>query len=282
MPWNGSGVFNRIYSWVSDAAAGINITASRVDNDTNDIVANGLDNCLTRDGQGSATANLPMNGQRHTGAGPAVGSGDYVILSQLGGTNGSIPQFSTEGGYQALGTDANGFQFRAVAATYSVGIRTDNVNGYLSDSATPTGVPSAHEPFAWALSTGAVTIDGTGAGASTGGVLTLGTPGTSGNEAVAFSQFGASLGSPGHASLPSGWIIKMGSCVTTISGIAVTFDTPFPNTCVSVALGSLNSNPIFATCQTVTASGFICQTWNAAASGAQIGSATVTYIATGF
>lgn len=29
MPWSGSGVFNRIYSWASDKAAGIDITASR-------------------------------------------------------------------------------------------------------------------------------------------------------------------------------------------------------------------------------------------------------------
>ena len=85
MPWNGSGIFTRNYSWVNDAANNINITASRMDADTNDIVSNGLNNCLTRDGQGSAIANLPMNGFRHTGASAGVGANDYVIMSQISG-----------------------------------------------------------------------------------------------------------------------------------------------------------------------------------------------------
>ena len=82
MPFNGAGTFTRIYSWVADAASAIDITASRMDTDTNDIVSSGLNNALTRDGQGIATANLPMGGFRHTGAGSAVGSGDYVTLGQ--------------------------------------------------------------------------------------------------------------------------------------------------------------------------------------------------------
>ncbi len=83
MPWAGNGTFNRIYSWVADAAAGINIIAQRVDTDTDDIAANGFGNCLTRDGQGGATANLPMGGFRHTGVGPAADPTDYVQLLQL-------------------------------------------------------------------------------------------------------------------------------------------------------------------------------------------------------
>lgn len=83
MPFNGSGVFNRVYSWQADKAAGIDITASRTDTDTNDITSNGLSLCITRDGQGSATANQPMNGFRHTGASPGVSSSDYVTLSQI-------------------------------------------------------------------------------------------------------------------------------------------------------------------------------------------------------
>lgn len=83
MPWNGSGVFTRIYSWVQDAANGINITASRMDDDTNDIVNNGLDNALTRDGQGQPTANLPMATFRHTGVGNAAARTDYAALGQV-------------------------------------------------------------------------------------------------------------------------------------------------------------------------------------------------------
>jgi hypothetical protein len=85
LPWNGSGVFNRVYSWVADAAASLLISSSRMDTDSNDIVANGLGNVLTRDGQGFATANLPMGGFRHTGAGAGVSATDYAQLQQAGG-----------------------------------------------------------------------------------------------------------------------------------------------------------------------------------------------------
>src|SRR5271165_993284 len=83
MPFNGSGVFTRIYSWVADAAASINITASRMDTDTNDIVTNGLGNCITRDGQGQPTANLPMANFRHTGVSNGVNPTDYAALGQV-------------------------------------------------------------------------------------------------------------------------------------------------------------------------------------------------------
>jgi hypothetical protein len=83
LPWNGSGTFSRVYSWVADAAAGIDISSSRTDTDSNDIVTNGLNNALTRDGQGVPTTNLPMNGFRHTGAGDGVAATDYATLEQL-------------------------------------------------------------------------------------------------------------------------------------------------------------------------------------------------------
>src|SRR6185437_3085939 len=82
MPWNGSGTFNRVYSWVADAAAGLDISSSRMDEDTDDLASSGFGNCLTRDGQGQATANLPMAGFRHTGAGLAVATTDYATLGQ--------------------------------------------------------------------------------------------------------------------------------------------------------------------------------------------------------
>lgn len=82
MGWNGSGTFNRIYSWVADKAAGLDISSSRMDTDTDDIASNGFGNCLTRDGQGQPTANLPMAGFRHTGVQNAVNRSDYSALGQ--------------------------------------------------------------------------------------------------------------------------------------------------------------------------------------------------------
>lgn len=55
MPFNGSGTFVRAYNWVTDKINGVNITASRMDTDS-DGFASGLTNCITRDGQGKATA----------------------------------------------------------------------------------------------------------------------------------------------------------------------------------------------------------------------------------
>jgi hypothetical protein len=82
MAWNGSGVFNRLYNWVTDKANGVKITASRMDGEF-DNYKTGLENCLTRDGQNSPTANLPMNGKRHTGVSNATASDQYATKGQL-------------------------------------------------------------------------------------------------------------------------------------------------------------------------------------------------------
>ena len=83
MPFNGSGSFVRLYSWVADKNAGIDINAQRMDNDTDDITGNGLDLCLTRDGQGSAQDDLPMNGFVHTGVGDAAQTNQYASANQI-------------------------------------------------------------------------------------------------------------------------------------------------------------------------------------------------------
>lgn len=83
MSWNGSGTFNRLYSWVADKSAGLDISSTRMDADTNDITSNGFGNCLTRDGQGGPTANLPMNNFKHTGLASGSARSDSVALSQV-------------------------------------------------------------------------------------------------------------------------------------------------------------------------------------------------------
>jgi len=60
MAFNGSGIFNRLYNWVQDAANGIAITASRMDAETQGI-ADGLSNCITKDGQSAPSADIPFN-----------------------------------------------------------------------------------------------------------------------------------------------------------------------------------------------------------------------------
>jgi len=80
--WSGSGVFTKTYSWVVDAANGIKIRADR--HDTNDTdFTNGINNCLTKDGQNSPTGDLPMNSQKHTGVGNATARDNYLAMGQF-------------------------------------------------------------------------------------------------------------------------------------------------------------------------------------------------------
>ncbi|OSI68883.1 phage tail protein [Bradyrhizobium canariense] len=83
MSWNGSGTFNRLYSWIADRAAGLDISSVRMDADTNDITAQGFGNCLTRDGQGGPTTNLSMATFKHTNVGNGSARTDYAALGQV-------------------------------------------------------------------------------------------------------------------------------------------------------------------------------------------------------
>lgn len=151
MSWNGSGVFNRLFSWVADKAAGIDISSSRMDADTNDITANGFGNCLTRDGQGSATANLPMNGFRHTGVQNGQALTDYAALGQVGG---GVINWAV-----ATGTAD------AITATYSPSITTlvDGQLCFLRASAANATPTPTFTPNSGTVTTHAITRVGGGA-----------------------------------------------------------------------------------------------------------------------
>ena len=68
MPFNGSGVFTRLYSWANDAAASIKVRADRFDAEM-DGFATGLSTCMTKDGQQLPTAAQNFNGQSLTNVG---------------------------------------------------------------------------------------------------------------------------------------------------------------------------------------------------------------------
>jgi hypothetical protein len=90
--WDGMGGFSFPYNWVNDAANNIDITASRMDTQFATAVS-GFDLCLTRDGQGSASANLPMNGNKLTGLGAGSSANDSVTYSQLLSTSAMLTGF---------------------------------------------------------------------------------------------------------------------------------------------------------------------------------------------
>lgn len=103
MAWNGAGNFQRTngsYSgatvWQDDQNAGYSITASRVDTHDQDI-AQGINNCLAKDGQNAAAGNLNIGNYRLTAVGAAtartdaaqaaqVQDGDFIWLGNTAGT----------------------------------------------------------------------------------------------------------------------------------------------------------------------------------------------------
>ncbi len=88
MPWNGNGRFNRTNGVFNgptlwDATENDDRDIRTDDHDTHDEdLANGLELCLTRDGQNSPTAALPMNGQKHTGVAAASADSEYAQWGQ--------------------------------------------------------------------------------------------------------------------------------------------------------------------------------------------------------
>lgn len=98
------GVFSRIYNWVTDRNNGIDITASRMDQEF-DGIATGLSQCILKDGTQTVTANIPMNSKKITGLADGTVSGDAVHYGQLATTTSSgIVELATLAETQA-GTD---------------------------------------------------------------------------------------------------------------------------------------------------------------------------------
>lgn len=82
MAFNGTGTFDRIYNWVIDKNNSVPITASRMDTEM-DGMATGLSTCITKDGQTTITANIPMNTKKFTGLNVGNARTDSIALSQV-------------------------------------------------------------------------------------------------------------------------------------------------------------------------------------------------------
>lgn len=82
MPFNGSGTFQRVMNWVNDATAGIKIRADRHDQE-DDNLAQGLSNCMTRDGQSPPTADIPMGAKKIINLADPVNAQDAVTKAFL-------------------------------------------------------------------------------------------------------------------------------------------------------------------------------------------------------
>jgi hypothetical protein len=92
MPWDGAGNFTRTNGvntgddlWEQDKNAAVKIVTSRHDDHDTDL-KDGIDSCLTKNGENSPTANLPMGGYKHTGAASGTANGQYLIFDQFAWT----------------------------------------------------------------------------------------------------------------------------------------------------------------------------------------------------
>lgn len=108
MPFNGSGQFNRLYNWQNDAANGLDILAPRMDGE-DDGFAEGLSNCITRDGQSPPTAAINWGGQDLLNVGTITVAtlnitGNEAVAGNVNAANGIFTgAISAAGGITSLG-----------------------------------------------------------------------------------------------------------------------------------------------------------------------------------
>lgn len=88
MSYNGAGTFT-INTAGQPVVAGTAITATAFNTLTADL-ATGLSTAMCRDGQSTATGNLPMGGFKLTGLGPGTSATDAVNLGQMQGMSASL------------------------------------------------------------------------------------------------------------------------------------------------------------------------------------------------
>lgn len=86
MPWNGSGTYILSGAY-SPEVNGTVIDATRYNGLTNDIAA-GITAVLAKNGENAPSANLPMAGFKHTGAGAGTTAGQYLVYNQTGASLG--------------------------------------------------------------------------------------------------------------------------------------------------------------------------------------------------
>ena len=145
MAFNGSGTYNLPAG--NPVVTGTTISSTTT-NTTNSDIATALTNCITRDGQSTPSANLPMNAKKLTGLAAGTSAGDSVRYEQIQYIN-SVASAGTSG--QVLTSAGTG------APTWT----------------TPTSPAGTYLPLAGGTMTGNLTLD-----AYTEKVATLATSGS--------------------------------------------------------------------------------------------------------
>ena len=143
MSYNGSGTFN-INSAGQPVVSGTVISSTAFNALTSDL-ATGLSTALTKDGQTTPTANLPMGGKKITGLGAGTAASDAVRFDQL--TSASVPLITVAGTADAitgtitpsLTSYTTGGVFSFVVGSTNTTAVTLNIDGLGAKAVTRTG-----------------------------------------------------------------------------------------------------------------------------------------------
>lgn len=176
-----------------------------------------------------------------------------VAYGAIGSANSWTQTNTFQAGIDLTGADnggiSAGFQWRAVQGNFGAGFRNDGTSAYLLQTASgqPNGSWNALRPFSWNLTTGQVTIDGTGAGITCGGNVLAGFrlraslgayASGDANAATILNDFNLQAtgnDTSSYLRLPNGWIVQTAHGATVSGqGDIVTFPNPFPTACVQV------------------------------------------------
>ena len=146
MAFNGSGTYTLPAG--NPVVTGTTISSSTT-NTTNSDIATALTNCITRDGQSTPSANLPMNAKKLTGLAAGTSAGDSVRYEQVVLTS-------------ALGTNIATFLATPSSANLAAALTDETGSGSNVFATSPTLVtPVLGTPSSGTLSS--CTVDGTDA-----------------------------------------------------------------------------------------------------------------------
>jgi len=144
MPYNGSGVF-AVYTPGNPVVTGTTIS-STVQNNTMSDFATGLSTCITKDGQTTVTADIPMAAHKITGLAAGTASTDAANLSNIQSQSGVY--VATVGGTAdaitlapapAIAAYATGQRFAWIASGANTGAVTVAVSGLTAKAVTKLG-----------------------------------------------------------------------------------------------------------------------------------------------
>ncbi len=132
MAFNGSGTFSRSNgthsgstTWQQDEAATLDILSTLHDAHDQDI-ADGLTNCITKDGQTTPTANIPLGGFKITNLGAGTSRTDAARVSQV--QDGALSYGGTTAGSSNAFTAALTPAITAYALGMLIVVRADRAN----------------------------------------------------------------------------------------------------------------------------------------------------------